>query len=73
MTEKVGPDAGTYPISPVVTGTGLANFEIDEVEGSYTIDQAASETVVTCPASVVYNGAAQEPCTVSVTGAGDST
>ena len=37
---SVGPDAGTYPISPVVTGTGLANFEIDEVEGSYEISKA---------------------------------
>ena len=29
-----------------------------------------STTVVTCPASVEYDGSAQEPCTVSVTGAG---
>src|SRR5205823_14300832 len=36
----------------------------------FTINKAASVTVVTCPASVTYNGSAQTPCTVSVTGAG---
>ena len=34
------------------------------------VSQATSSTVVTCPASVVYDGTAQTPCTVSVTGAG---
>src|SRR5207247_2360161 len=66
----VGPDAGTTTIYPVVSGTGLTNFQITKVNGSYTIDKAASFTVVTCPASVTYNGSAQTPCTVSVTGAG---
>src|SRR5205807_10631563 len=32
--------------------------------------QASSTTTVSCPASVPYTGAAQTPCTVSVTGAG---
>jgi hypothetical protein len=67
---SVGPDAGTTTIVPVVNGTGLDNFEITPVNGSYTIDKATSITEVTCPASVVYNGSAQTPCTVSVTGAG---
>ncbi|MFN6962583.1 MAG: YDG domain-containing protein [Pyrinomonadaceae bacterium] len=66
----VGPGAGTYPTAPSVTGTGLGNFAITSVAGSYEIAQAASTTVVTCPPSVVYNGAAQTPCSVSVTGAG---
>jgi hypothetical protein len=67
---SVGPGAGTTTIVPVVSGTGLSNFDITLVNGSYTINKAPSITVVTCPASVVYNGSAQTPCTVSVTGAG---
>src|SRR5207249_7560763 len=67
---SVGPAAGTTTIVPGVSGTGLSNFDITSVNGSYTIDKAASFTVVTCPASVTYNGSAQTPCTVSVTGAG---
>src|SRR4029079_13696394 len=35
-----------------------------------TIGQAGSTTVVTCPTNVTYNGAAQTPCTASVSGAG---
>jgi hypothetical protein len=66
----VGPNAGTTTIVPVVSGTGLNNFEITSVNGSYTIEKAASTTLVTCPASVTYNGLAQTPCSVSVTGAG---
>ena len=38
--------------------------------GGFTIGRASSTTVVTCPASVTYTGSAQEPCTVTVTGAG---
>jgi hypothetical protein len=67
---SVGPDAGTTTIVPVVSGTGLDNFDVTYVNGSFTIEQAPSTTTVTCPASVVYNGTAQTPCTVSVTGAG---
>jgi hypothetical protein len=33
----VGPGVGTYVIVPVVSGTGLTNFEITSVNGSYTI------------------------------------
>jgi hypothetical protein len=67
---SVGPGAGTTSIAPVVGGTGLGNFEITSVPGSYTIEKAGSMTTVTCPAAVTYNGSAQTPCTVSVTGAG---
>ena len=66
----VGPDAGTTAISPVVSGTGLANFDITPVNGSYTIAKATSSTTVTCPASVTYDGSAQAPCSASVSGAG---
>ena len=38
---------------------------------TFTIAKAATVTTVTCPTtSVVYDGAAQTPCSVSVTGAG---
>ena len=67
---SVGPNAGTTVIEPAVSGTGLANFAITPVNGAFVIDKAATATVVTCPTSVTYNGAAQTPCTVAVTGAG---
>ena len=67
---SVGPDAGTTATSPVVSGTGVANFDITPVNGSYTITKATSSTTVTCPASVTYDGSAQTPCSASVTGAG---
>src|SRR3989442_14525523 len=35
----------------------------------FGITKASSTTVVSCPASEVYTGTAQEPCTVAVTGA----
>ena len=65
-----GPASGTTTIAPSVTGTGLSNFNITSVNGSYTITGVGSTTVVTCPASVTYNGGAQAPCTATVTGAG---
>jgi hypothetical protein len=66
----VGPAAGDYTINPLVSGTGLSNFDITSVAGHAKIDQATSATVVTCTSTVVYNGTAQTPCTVAVTGAG---
>ena len=36
----------------------------------FTIDPAASSTVITCPASVAHTGAALTPCTAQVTGDG---
>ena len=49
---------------------GDANHEASNDSADFTIDPAASTTVVTCPANVTYTGSAQTPCTVSVTGAG---
>ena len=67
---SVGPAAGTTPITPDVSSIDASNFAVTSVAGSYTIAQASSTTVVTCPASVVYTGAAQTPCTASYSGAG---
>src|SRR5439155_131930 len=67
---SVGPGASTTTITPVVSGTGLSNFDITLVNGSFTIGAASSVTTVSCPAGVAYNGSAQTPCTVTVTGSG---
>lgn len=58
---------------------GTANWTFTDVTGNYNdksgsaaivINKASSATVVSCPASVTYNGAAQTPCTAIVTGVG---
>lgn len=61
-------DAGTA--SAVYVFDGDTNHEGSEDTTTFGITQAASVTTVTCPASVVYNGMAQTPCSASVTGAG---
>ncbi len=61
-------DAGTASAS--YTYAGDANHGGSSDSATFEIDPATSTTTVTCPASVVYNGSAQEPCTVTVTGAG---
>src|SRR5207302_1407518 len=59
----------TATLSASVAGA-LNNYNITNAGAEFTINKAATVTVVTCPASVTYNGSAQTPCTVSVTGAG---
>jgi hypothetical protein len=63
----VGPGVGTTVISPVTSGSDLANFTVTNVDGSYSITQATSTVTVTCPVSEVYNGAAHTPCTAGYT------
>jgi hypothetical protein len=70
---SVGPDAGTTAIVPVVSGSNLGSYTITAVNGSFSIAKAISVTTVACPASVTYNGAAQTPCTATVTGGGGFT
>ena len=60
--------AGTATAS--ATYPGDANHTTSSDSRTFTIDQAGSTTVVTCPASVTYNGIAQQPCSAVVTGAG---
>ncbi len=51
--------------------TGAANYKnIASTTITDAISQASSWTTITCPASVVYNGSAQTPCTATATGAG---
>ena len=53
-----------------MSGGTLTNFTITAVNGAWSITKATSTVAITCPASVSYNGAAQTPCTATVTGAG---
>src|SRR3989441_443980 len=49
---------------------GDANHEGSSDSKTFGITKASSTTVVTCPASAVYTGAAQTPCTAQANGAG---
>ena len=61
-------NAGTSTASASYPGS--ANYLASDDSVTFSIDQASSETVVSCPVSVTYDGSAQEPCTAVVTGAG---
>ncbi|HEY8562282.1 MAG TPA: PxKF domain-containing protein [Pyrinomonadaceae bacterium] len=66
----VGPGANTYTVAPIVSGTGLSNFSITNVSGTFTINKAPSQTAVTFEAGpYVYRGGAFT-ATAKVTGAG---
>ena len=49
---------------------GDANHSGSDADATFAITPATTTTVVTCPATVVYSGVAQTPCTANVTGAG---
>lgn len=66
-SSPVGPDAGTFTLTPIVSGTGLSNFEITSVNGSYVIARA-SVTATAGGGSGTYNGAMQSPAACQVTG-----
>jgi hypothetical protein len=60
-------NAGTATASYSYAGDANHNGSSDSED--FTIGQASSTTTVTC-SNVTYDGSAQTPCTVSVTGAG---
>ncbi len=64
LNTNVGTATASY------TYAGDANHAGSSDSTTFDITTAPSSTVVTCPASVVYDGSAQTPCTVAVTGAG---
>src|SRR5262249_43026949 len=64
-------NAGTATAS--ATFAGDANHTGSSASKTFTILQATSTTVVTCPANVTYDSNAQTPCTASVSGAGGLT
>src|SRR5207237_450958 len=59
----------------VGTATASASFAGDANHGAsngsatFAIDAATSTTVVTCPVSTTFTGAALTPCTATITGA----
>jgi hypothetical protein len=63
-------NAGDYPNDPWTFTDGTGNYNNTSGAVHDRIGKAASTVVVSCPASVAYTGAAQTPCTASVTGAG---
>ena len=65
---SVGPNIGTTIISPVTSGTDLANFIVNGVNGSYTISQALVMATAGS-GSETYNGLAQSPSACVVSGA----
>src|SRR5207247_1832674 len=67
-TATASSPVATYGVS--ASGLTSANYAITFVDGFLDITKASSTTVVSCPVSVVYTGAAQTPCSVTVTGAG---
>jgi hypothetical protein len=64
---SVGPDVGTTTINPVVSGTGQANFEITQTNGSYEIKKAPV-TATAGSGMGTYNGSTQSPSACAVTG-----
>jgi hypothetical protein len=65
--------AGPGAVTASATFAGDSNHSGNSASGSFTISQAPTTTVVSCPGSVTYTGSAQTPCTASVTGAGLNT
>jgi hypothetical protein len=62
-------NAGTATAS--YSYTGDANHTSSSDSKNFTIDKAASTTMVNCnPITVTYSGSAQTPCSATVTGAG---
>ena len=66
----VGSTVGSGAVQPAMVysnGDIAANYTPTYVNGTWVIGQASSTTTLACPASVVYSGAAQTPCTATVT------
>ena len=64
---SVGPGFGTTTIEPVVSGTGLANFEVTNVNGSYTINKAPV-TATAGGGTTTYDGTTKSPSACLMTG-----
>jgi hypothetical protein len=64
---SVGPNVGSGNISPVVNGTGLDNYAITNVNGSWSITPAPV-TATAGSYSSTYDGAAHSPAACVVTG-----
>jgi hypothetical protein len=60
-------NAGSYA---VVASLSNPDYTATDATGTLVIGPASSTTTVSCPTSVTYTGAAQTPCSATVTGAG---
>ncbi|HET8966247.1 MAG TPA: hypothetical protein VFN20_08530, partial [Candidatus Acidoferrum sp.] len=67
---SVGPNAGTTVIAAIVNGTGLSNYQISYVPGSFTIEKATSTTMVTFEAGPYVYRATAFTATAAATGPG---
>lgn len=63
-----GINAGTGAVGASFAGD--SGFLGSSGSGSLTVAKASSTTVVSCPASVTYDGSAKTPCSANATGAG---
>ena len=61
--------AGSY-VTHCSGGVSTQYYPNTFTDGTLTIAKAPATNVITCPASVVYSGTAQTPCTSAVTGVG---
>ena len=61
--------AGSY-VTHCSGGVSTQYYPNTFTDGTLTIAKAPATNVITCPASVVYSGTAQTPCTAAVTGVG---
>lgn len=62
-------DAGTYTVDASYPGAAMY-FPANAPQKTFLITKAVTTTVVSCPASVSFTGAALTPCTATVTGPG---
>jgi hypothetical protein len=53
-TATTNSNAGGYPIVPAVTGTNLANYNVAIVNGTLTVNGAATTTTLSGPGSAAY-------------------
>jgi hypothetical protein len=58
---------GSYPIVPSVTGSNLANYTVNIVNGTLTVTAAATTTALTAPASATYGASETLTATVAST------
>jgi outer membrane protein assembly factor BamB len=58
---------GSYPIVPSVTGSNLANYTVNVVNGTLTVTAAATTTTLTAPVSAAYGASETLTATVAST------
>ena len=70
LTVSYSDNLNAGPATAIASFPGDANHTGSNGSKTFPIDKASSTTTLTCPASIVYNGLAQTPCTAAATGAG---